>query len=189
MPDEPVAPTAPAGFNEDALLANVRNTVTSAIADAREQGNAQIQQRQAQQQQANQWAADPVAQTLAPYLQPMAQQMNLRVQAAEDKGDFYLGHPEAGEYKGEIESMFNQLMTQGRPMEREAVWFYFRGRNAEMFAEKAAKSNADQLATAARSGVSIGGSDMSRPGSAVDLANFGSLPLEKKRELIGNTPF
>jgi hypothetical protein len=183
MPDEPIAPNAPAGFNEDALMSRVASTVTSAIADARAQGTAEIQQGQRRDQAAQQWAADPVAQTLAPYLTPMAQQMNLRVQAAEDKGDFYLGHPEAGEYRGEIESMFNQLMTQGRPMEREAVWFYFKGRNGDMFAQKAAKDAEAQLATAARHGVSVGGSDMSRPG-AMDLSNFGSLPLDKKREAV-----
>lgn len=189
MADEQVQ-TVPPGFNEAALLERVASTVSSTISGIREQA-AQQDAAAAQAAQAKtQWAGDPVAQTIAPYIAPLAQQMNLRVQAAEDKGDFYLGHPEAADFKGEVESMFNQLMTQGRPMEREAVWYYFKGRNEKLFADRAAAQAKESLSNAARGGMSVGGSDMARPGgAAVDMSTFHSLPLEKKRELIGNTPF
>lgn len=180
---------------DEAKLASLINTgVKSALSEMQAQTQQQVaqfnQQRQAQaQQQAlnNQWAADPVAQTIAPYVAPVVQQLGLQVQAANDKADFYLSHPEAMEYKGDVESMFNQLLTQGRPMEREAVWYYYKGRNADVFAEKDAARKQQALSNAVQNGASVDGAAVSNIPQG--LENYRQLPPDKLKEAIGTMTF
>lgn len=191
-PETPETPeTKPVMVNPDALQAQIAAGVKSAMSELQAQTRQGVQAAQQDlraQQVQQQWAADPVAQTIAPYVAPIVQNLGLQIQAANDKGDFYAMHPEATKYRGDIESMFNQLMTQGRPMEREAVWYYYKGRNAEAFAEEAAKSQKDQVAQSNAANAVVGGGAGIRP-DGVDMNTFRTLPVEKQREALQGMVF
>lgn len=192
---DPTPTPEPQPFNADALASTVQSAVKSTLQEMQAQATAQAQQRQQQaaqqqaaQRQQQQWQGDPVAATLRPYLEPLAQSMSLQVQAANDKADFYLSFPEALEHKGDVESMFGQLMQQGRPMEREAVWHYYKGKNAEAFAQKAENRKQAALDQAAGQHTTIGGPAALRP-AGPDLDNFRALPLDQMRDALKGVSF
>lgn len=180
-------------FNEDALKSTIRTAVTDTIGEMRQQEQLRQQQAQAQMQSQQRQAAfnqqyqqDPVAQTLAPYLQPIVQQLTVQAQAANDKADFYSLHPEASAHRAEVEQMFNTLMAQGRPTDRESLYYFMKGKDPEKFA----KSAADQLAQAQASGASVGAAAVPRPeATGFNAEAFGSLPVEKMREALKDVSF
>ena len=178
-------------FNADALAGTIREQVKGAIGELQQQAQreqAEQAQRLAQQQQAARAQQDPVAQTIRPYIEPALQAMNLQVQAANDRADFYDTFPEARTYKQDVESMFQQLMAQGRPLEREAVWHYYKGKNAEAIAQRAEADKQAQLQASANQYATVGGPSATRP-PGVNLDNFRSLPLDQQRDALKGVSF
>lgn len=182
MPEEPQQP-----INEDALVARVGESVKTAITDiVREQRTQQAQQQQQAAIQ-QQWQQDPVGAAVAPYVVPMARELTLRAEAAEDKADFYTSHPEALRYKGKVEELFRKAYDQGRPTSRESLWKFHIGENFDHFAKEREENQRLQAEEAARIGATVGGAF--RPGSTTQSdSEFMNLPLEKKREVLFNTP-
>ena len=181
----------PAPYNTDALAATVQGAVRSAVQEMQTQAAQQAQQQQAQQRQqqaaAQQWS-DPVAQTVRPYIEPVVQALNLQVQAANDKSDFYMTYPEAAGYRQDVESMFQQLMQQGRPMEREAVWHYYKGKNAAAFSERDAQKAKEDLEASTSRFATVGGPSAQRP-TGPNMDQFRSLPLEAQRDALKGISF
>ena len=189
MPDNNTPETPNVEVDAKALQDQIAVGVKAALTEMQQQtAKAQAEQyRQAQVNQASsQWANDPVAQTIAPYVVPVVQQLKLQADAANDKADFYLSHPDALEYKGELESQFNTLMTNGKAMERIAIWNHFKGANIDHFAKKMAEQQAANLNRAAQQSTNLGASAQSRPGTD---ESFYSLAPDKMKEAIGNAKF
>jgi len=186
MADEQAAP-----YNTDAMAAMVRDSVKSAVTDlqAQHQQAQQQQVAQAQQQRAaqQQWS-DPVAQTVRPYIEPALQAMNLQVMAANDRSDFYLSNPDAVAYRPQVEAMFQQKMADGQPMQREALWYHYIGRNREAFNQRDAERQAQQTAAAQRQFATVGGPSALRQGGP-DLEQFKSLPLDQMRDALKGVSF
>lgn len=115
------------------------------------------QQRQAQQQQAAiaqaqqsqiQTGRDPIADVIAPVVNPMMQAAILQGQAGQDAAVFYATTPQAAKHASFIEERFQHSMAQGRPIKRSDLWHHYRGEHFEKFAaeEQAQREEAARLA-------------------------------------------
>lgn len=187
MPDEPQ-------FNEDALKSQVASAVRETLGEMQQQQQAQRQQQVQQQRVAaaqHQFQSDPVAQTLQPYLAPVVQRAEMQMQAANDKVDFYLGHPEAGGQRADIEKTFQQLMAEGRPMERESIFFYLRGRDPEGYVKSQNEQRQQQLQGVAQQGATVGYAGVPRPDSGQTLSgdHMLTLPLDEQRKVMAGRSF
>jgi hypothetical protein len=104
---------------------------------------------------------DALAQVLAPYLAPIVQQTTLQQELLNDAVDFYAKHPDAAEDREEIESRTHSLAKQGRPMRREDVYAWMKGKFADKYEKRQSERRKRELEQASL-GVTAGGS-LGRP--------------------------
>jgi hypothetical protein len=190
MPDD----QKPALSNEalEALSQQVSNSVLTGINDMRMQERqrqdqliAQQRDAQARQAAAQHYASDPVAQTITPIVGPALQQLALQTAAVNDKADFYIGHPEAVEFRKQIESKFQEMLGQGRAMDRDSIWTWFKGDNEDLFFDRRQK----QLVEAQQRGASVGGSSMARGEAGIDMAEFQKKSADEMAKILAGRTF
>lgn len=91
---------------------------------------------------------DPLGDLIRQSVAPDLRAATLKAEAAEDKADFYLTNSDAGEYRGEIEKTFNNLVKNGRPLPRADIWSWYQGQHMDVFVEKADKRKQAQILAA-----------------------------------------
>lgn len=70
---------------------------------------------------------DPLKAAIDPIIKPGLDRANLESAGARDAATFYPSHPEAVEYRDEIEKGFDSLQAAGTPFKRQAVWEWLKG--------------------------------------------------------------
>jgi hypothetical protein len=181
-------PPAPPAFNADALAATINTAVRNSVSQLRQeaqQEQVQQQQRAGAIQSAQQWMSDPLTRTVLTAAEPALRAVTLKAESAMDKADFYTGRPEAVEYRADIEHIFNAMVAQNKPLDRESCWTFFRG--TDKFRALEQQKRETSQAEAARRGTVIGPSGMARPGG--ELAFSPSTPLEDMRKQLSGVTF
>lgn len=188
----------PPEFNADALAEQLRGVVREEVATAQQTAKAEAeaaQRQQAQQtaqrqqaQAASQQWQDPVGQTLAPYVLPIAQQAAFQTRAAEDKVDFYLDHEEARPYRAEIEDLFHRSVAARNPQTRESLWYYFKGRNADRLAADD-RTRAEAVARQTVQTGAVLGPSLRMAEQPISMADFAKLPVEDMEKVLAGHTF
>ncbi len=78
--------------------------------------------------------ADPLGDAIGAHVNPQLDKISLEVASAKDASLFYATHPDRVKYKDQIETAFDNLVAQGKPFKREAVFEWLRGSD-KMFSE------------------------------------------------------
>jgi len=86
--------------------------------------------------------ADPLLNALDQVTAPKIDKATLIAEGAQDAAVFYATHPEAVKHTDALEASFKDMMDQGRPFTRAALFEWFKGKNFEKFHEE--KVNADK---------------------------------------------
>lgn len=95
---------------------------------------------------------NPLAGVLEPIVGPRLREASLNAEAARDTSLFYSTHPEAIEYKDDLEKAFNVMLKNGTPITHEATWDWYRGRNQDKFFAKRQEAEKKKLAAAEAAG-------------------------------------
>ena len=112
---------------------------------------------------------NPLVDLVVPIVEPAFRALDLATNDARDVALFYTEHPEALEFKGDVEKAAESLKKQGTPMTREAVWDWFRGKNFGKFHERENKRQVKEAEDAARAAAMVGpGSPAQRSQSTKD---------------------
>ena len=127
---------APA-IDMDALGEMMNKKVKEGIQDALAQVNPGPQPRMADQAKP---AQDPLGDMVRGYIDPDLKATRLAVEDAKDYGAFYnRGNEDEREWKreksGEIEDIFNKMVKAGRPMSREDISQWIKGKEPEKVVE------------------------------------------------------
>jgi hypothetical protein len=134
-PDEPQPPTPepeptpaakPAGVDPAAIQKAVSEGLSAALS-ARDQAVMRQQAQHHARQEAQTRQADPVRKVVLDAVGDVLGDASFRADAAADLAQFYTIHPEARAMAPEIESKFRDLAAEGRPMDRESIYFWYRG--------------------------------------------------------------
>ncbi|KKN66177.1 hypothetical protein LCGC14_0474670 [marine sediment metagenome] len=70
---------------------------------------------------------DPLTQALDSHTGPKFAQQDIEIANAKDSGLFYSTHPECIKHQEAIENGVQNLISQGKPFTRQAVWEWYRG--------------------------------------------------------------
>jgi hypothetical protein len=164
-PDEPTptpepepTPSKQAGLDPAAIQKAVTDGLSQALT-ARDRAVAEAQARQQAQAQAQREARtkgdDPVRKVVLDAIGDELGNASFRADAAADLAQFYTIHPEARAHAGDIEAKFRELASEGRPMDRESIYYWYRGVNYDKFVaadrERAAREEQE-----ARGAVGVG---------------------------------
>lgn len=125
---------------------------------------------------------NPLQAVIDPLIAPHVNRAALAAQAAQDAAVFYSSHPEAVKYQPDIEQAFNQLIAQGTPFTRQAVWEWYRGKNFDKFVKE--EQEKDQAKINAANNVADGGGGIRPAGGPVKDA-FTASDDELKNALNG----
>ncbi|KKL25628.1 hypothetical protein LCGC14_2403370, partial [marine sediment metagenome] len=84
-------------------------------------------------------AVDPLTQALDQHTSPKFAQQDIEIANAKDSGLFYSTHPECVKHQEAIENGVQNLISQGKPFTRQAVWEWYRGsqKNFDGFVKEA----------------------------------------------------
>ena len=84
-------------------------------------------------------AVDPLSQALENHTGPKFAQQDIEIANAKDSGLFYSTHPECIKHQEAIENGVQNLISQGKPFTRQAVWEWYRGsqKNFDGFVKEA----------------------------------------------------
>ena len=104
--------------------------------------------------------SDPLGQALEQHTAPKFAQQDVEIANAKDAGIFYATHPECTKHQEAIENGVQNLIAQGKPFTRQAVWEWYRGNQKNfdgfvkeaMDAEKAKVKEAEDAQTIDSSG-------------------------------------
>lgn len=141
MPDEPSQPTpAPAAaphaalpaLDEAKVLELIRQGTTAAL-EAKAAEDAAARQAQADQAAAAARGKDPVRGVVMDAIGDELRETRFEARAAADAAKFYLIHPEAKDYAGDIEKKFYELAASGNAQDRETVFYWMRGKDFDKF--------------------------------------------------------
>ncbi|KKK94079.1 hypothetical protein LCGC14_2686440 [marine sediment metagenome] len=82
---------------------------------------------------------DPLGQALEQHTAPKFAQQDIEIANAKDSGLFYSTHPECIKHQEAIENGVQNLISQGKPFTRQAVWEWYRGsqKNFDGFVKEA----------------------------------------------------
>ena len=82
---------------------------------------------------------DPLTQALDSHTGPKFAQQDIEIANAKDSGLFYSTHPECVKHQDAIENGVQNLISQGKPFTRQAVWEWYRGsqKNFDGFVKEA----------------------------------------------------
>ena len=82
---------------------------------------------------------DPLTQALDQHTGPKFAQQDIEIANAKDSGLFYSTHPECIKHQEAIENGVQNLISQGKPFTRQAVWEWYRGsaKNFDGFVKEA----------------------------------------------------
>jgi len=139
---------------------------------------------------------EEVARIINPVVQPQLQAIDLRARASEDYTQFYGQNPDAFEYQGEIEKLFQEAIRNGRPMARQVIADYIQGRDYRTDPVKFRETDRarhDRQLERARSAADIGAgaTGMHRLeaglGSLEDFAKLSAEEQAKKLDATGIT--
>ncbi len=83
--------------------------------------------------------SDPLGQALEQHTGPKFAQQDIEIANAKDSGLFYSTHPECIKHQEAIENGVQNLIAQGKPFTRQAVWEWYRGsqKNFDGFVKEA----------------------------------------------------
>ena len=83
--------------------------------------------------------SDPLGQALEQHTAPKFAQQDIEIANAKDSGLFYSTHPECIKHQEAIENGVQNLISQGKPFTRQAVWEWYRGssKNFDGFVKEA----------------------------------------------------
>lgn len=117
----------------------IMDSLKTVIADAQRESMAAAQAQAEEQARRDAEAAQqdttgqPLRKVLLDEIGGDLQNNRLIAQSAADLAKFYAQHPEAREHSPEIERKFEELMSVGRPTNRETLWQWYRGVNFDKF--------------------------------------------------------
>lgn len=97
---------------------------------------------------------DPLTQALDQHTGPRFAQQDIEIANAKDSGLFYSTHPECIKHQAEIEQGVQNLIAQGKPFTRQAVWEWYRGsqKNFDGFVKEAVEVEKQKISDAEHSG-------------------------------------
>lgn len=101
---------------------------------------------------------------------------------AGDKADFYTRFPEARRYQSEVETKSRELMQAGRPMDRESIWYWYKGRNEEKLL-KDRQADEEQQKQRAREAAIVAGQSPAAGGFGQPADPWAMSPEELERSL------
>jgi len=126
---------------------------------------------------------DPVAATVAPVVKPWIDALQLRTALEVDNAKFYARNPDAQEFESQVEDIVNRSVAQGRPVDRDTAWKFYKGANQPYFFERQKEIDRFAAERAANAGMTLGPS-----GQARDLAPLVNLdhntPLKDLEEAL-----
>ena len=184
MPEEQ-SPQEPQ-FKADAMRGMIAQAVVAGIQGV-QQANVE-RQRAVQAERASHEAVstDPVGATVlgSPVMRDVLREMATENALTRDYADFYGDHPDAREFKGDIEKWLDATRRSGNPWNREAVWAAYPGKNQEVFVERAIRQRENP-----NLGINANGSALGRA-DAPAVINFGpDTPLDDMRKLLEGRTF
>lgn len=141
---------------------------------------------------------DPMGDLIAPYFQ----RANLQAAAADDKAEFYSsysivkdGDEEEDEQsvsrsmRKDIEKTFTQLMKEGRPQTREAIYHYLLGKSVatdkKKFMERSSTKKKQEM-DQAKAGADISGSSAAQ---SLSVSQMWNMPMDKMSEALTDSTF
>ncbi|MGL5936910.1 MAG: hypothetical protein ACRCZI_14945 [Cetobacterium sp.] len=162
----------------------------------KEQVKAQLSEMQSQevprQSVIEQQRPDQLRDILDPYIAPAVQQARLDAMSAVDESRFYRNNPDALDFESQIESTFNQLMKDGRPLGRADIYHHLIGRMAvtepDKFNERQKTKHNTQLAKA-NSAVDFGFNSVGREKEAEEFKAFDKLTSEEMEKRLEGIVF
>jgi len=153
-------------INTDSLRGVMKEEIKAAFDQARQDARTQAQQNaeaRARAAAVNQVAQDPLAQTLRPYIEPVARELNLKTDMAMDAVRFYNRNADALKYEQDIENVVNTMASRGTPWDRDTAFKYIKGAKFDHFMGEEIKAREAKTQEAAQQGFAIGGSSVSGP--------------------------
>lgn len=157
MADESTQQTEQQGqppIDMDALKAMMQDSVRDTITKlAEEQKSQYVEQPPVEP---NRPGADPLGDMIRPYIEPRVNAAILEAQSAADLATFYQSNPQAGKYRDEIETRFQNLKSRGTPFTRNDIWKWYRGENFDKFATEQAEEQKRQAEESARIAAGVG---------------------------------
>ena len=194
MADEPVPTPQPTDALADQLRGIVRDELQQGqrAAMQRVQQEAQRQRQQVAQQQTAQqeearWS-DPVGQAVAPYVLPQLAQARFEARNAGDRADFYMTFDDAKPYRDEVEALFQQSLAARNPQTREALWYYWKGRNAERYGKDQAERHEQLTRTTNQTGAVMGPA-LHLDQRPLSLDDFRRLPVDQMEKVLEGHTF
>ena len=185
-------------FTQDALAQISQASAAAVAAEFDRRAQAERQQREqelaARQAAANSQrfsdslAADPVATTVLPVVKPMLDQIALRSALETDNAKFYGRNPHALEFESQVEEIVQKAVNQGRPVDRETAWNFFKGKNLPYFAERETKARQAAEERARAGGMTMGPSGQMRDALA-PIAFDHTTPVEDMRKAMEGKMF
>lgn len=162
MADEAINTDALAAANTAAIQAAVKAEFNAARQEAQRQAQENAQRR-AQQQAVNQVAQDPLAQTLRPYIEPVARSLNLKADNALDAVHFYNENPSASQHRVEIENIVNTMAAQGQAFDRDTAYKFLKGAKFDQFVDAEIKERERKTNEAQQQGFAVGAAGVGGP--------------------------
>ncbi len=91
--------------------------------------------------------SDPLQQALESHTGPKFAQQDIEIANAKDSGLFYSTHPECIKHQEAIENGVQNLIAQGKPFTRQAVWEWYRGsqKNFDGFVKEAMETEKTKI--------------------------------------------
>ena len=132
MADEP-KDTPPAPVLDEAKVLELVKQGTQAALEARATEEEQARQAHAAQEAAAARGKDPVRGVVMDAVGNDLAEIAFRARAAEDAAKFYLIHPEAKDFAGDVEKKFNELAAVGNAQDRESIWYWLKGKDFDKF--------------------------------------------------------
>lgn len=112
-------------------------------------------------------AENPLAEVIAPIVNPHLRKLGVEAASARDAAIFYATHPEAIKYKDDIERGWEAMAKAGVYLTREAIFNHWKGQNIDKVLEDRAKA-AQEAERAARERAGVG-EGVPEPGKGVKI--------------------
>jgi hypothetical protein len=166
----------------------IKEQVQTYFNELAEQTAQQTQQQPNQQQQAQKQAGDFVRSIINDDLN----EAKLTAADAKDEVRFYRNNPDALDYEAEIEKTFTDAVKVGRPLPRQDILDWIRGREyrtaPDKFKERETARTKQQLAHA-EDATDIGTAALNKAKNDTTWTNFADLPLEEMEKALDGVVF
>ncbi|KKM22844.1 hypothetical protein LCGC14_1621170 [marine sediment metagenome] len=129
-PEDKAAATKVAGARPEIQASDIvglKDLMTESIIEAAANVNQRVEPDDNVTVQATETVVDPLTQALDQHTGPKFAQQDIEIANAKDSGLFYSTHPECIEHQSDIEAGVQNLIAQGKPFNRQAVWEWYRG--------------------------------------------------------------